>query len=258
MKLLLTGATGYTGRGVAGVLAKKHWVRGLDVAERPAPVNELVVGDLADLEVCRRALEGVEAMVLCHMAPNPVAYTAPPAGFDANVKGTANLYHAAHERGIRRAVLLSSISVLPKEEFGGHNTGTGTLQGADGLYCVPRTPGDGPYNFANGLYALTKLMQEIVARHYFDSCGIATAIFRPAWIVYDEELINKYGQRVEKYSTHLIDPRDLGRAFLEALDLADLKLEAFNIGQDDLPWDQAAIRARLHWRPEYRFASLPR
>lgn len=241
MRLLLTGATGYAGRGLAGVLGGKHWVRGLDVAERPSPVNELMVGDIADLEVCRKATEGVDAMVLCHMAPNPTAYQEPPLAFDVNVKGTANLYHAAAERGIRRVVMVSTVGVLPQS-------------GSSGI-CQP---GAGPYTFTyGGLYSLTKLMGEIVARYHFENNGIASALLRPAWIVYDEDLTTKYGKKVEFYVPHLIDPRDIGEAALLALELPDLALEAFNIGQDGFPWDTSAARQRLGWQPKYRFASLP-
>lgn len=240
MRLLLTGATGYAGTGLAEVLSEKHWVRGLDVRAGEAQVAELVVGDLADLEVCRKALEGIDAMVLCHMAPNPAAYQVPPTAFDPNVKGAANLYHAAVEKKIHLAVLVSSTSVLTI----GHK------------YSV--YPGDGPYNYNNGLYALTKVMQEGIARFYYESAGVRSALLRPAWVVYDGKLVTKYGVAVEKYTTHLIDPRDIGRAALKCLELPDLTLEAFNLGQDDADFDVSLAHRRLNWRPEHRFESLPR
>lgn len=253
MRLLLTGAAGYTGKGLAEVLSTRHIVRGLDVVDRPAPVAEMMVGDIADLDVCRRAVAGVEALVLCHMAPNPRAYETPPAAYDANVKGTANLYHAAVEAGIKRVVMISTTGLLFQDR------------------PDDARPGDGPYNFNHGRYALTKLMQEVIARHHFEADGVATAMLRPAWIVYDGErgpqtpntafggpYVTKYGQKVEKRNGHLIDPRDIGAAVLLALDLPDLKCEAFNIGQDDFPWDQTATRTRLKWRATYTFDGLPR
>ena len=56
----------------------------------------------------------MDAMVLCHMAPNPNGYKVPPPAFDINVKGTANLYHAAAEAGLKTVVLISSCGVLAK------------------------------------------------------------------------------------------------------------------------------------------------
>src|SRR4051812_37003098 len=108
MRLLLTGSAGYTGTGIAQVLRGEHWVRGMDV--RPSPdVQESVVGDITDLSACAAALEGIDAAVLCHMAPNPSGYKTPVQAIDINVKGTANLYHAMAERSIKRCVLVSTM-----------------------------------------------------------------------------------------------------------------------------------------------------
>jgi nucleoside-diphosphate-sugar epimerase len=87
MRILLTGAAGYTGRGLGAVLRTEHSVRGLDVRPCAPEAGEPVVGDIADLEACRRAVEGVEAVVFCHMAPNPKGYETPVQAIDVNVKG---------------------------------------------------------------------------------------------------------------------------------------------------------------------------
>ena len=240
MRVLLTGATGYAGRGIASVLAREHLVRGLDIRAAEMACQELVIGDLADLEVCRRALAGMEAMVLCHMAPNPAGYETPVLAMDVNVKGTANLYHSAVESGLRRAVLISSVGVLPLQPG------------------ARAAPGEGPYNFARSLYGLTKILQEGIARYYHDMHGMATAVLRPSWVVYDGDYVTKYGDRLEAYHPELIDPRDIGAAALAALALPDLALEAFQLGQDDSGLELTAARERLCWRPQHRFTGLPR
>lgn len=185
MRVLLTGAAGYTGRGVAEILRTQHMLRGLDITAGGDVVHEAFVGDLTDINVCRAALAGMEALVLCHMARNPEAYTEPPVAFDVNVKGTANLYHAAVEQQITRCVLISTTDVIDRQ------------------VCSSPVPGDGPYNFRSGLYGLTKVLQEGIARHFYDKHQLATAIIRPAWIVYDGTFITKYQQRMERY-----DPAD--------------------------------------------------
>ena len=240
MRLLLTGAGGYAGRGVAQTLRSRHWVRGLDVRDSSHCVDEAVVGDLADLDLCRRAVSGVESVVLCHMAPRPDAYKTPVLPFDANVKGTANLYHAAVESGIKRMVLISTGGLLEKRPR------------------ATAVPGEGPYNFKGELYVLTKILQEGIARYYHDEHKMSTAILRPPWIVYDEDFHTKYGQRLEHYNPSLVDPRDIGFAALAALELPELGLEAFQLGQDDCDMDLTSARERLGWRPRYTFKGLPR
>jgi nucleoside-diphosphate-sugar epimerase len=205
-------------------------------------VDEAATGDIADLETCGRMLDGVEAMVLCHMAPNPSGYETPTLAVDVNVKGTANLYHAAVGRKLSRVVLISSTAVL--------------LNGAD-----TAVPGDGPYGYGNrrekmGLYALTKVFQESLARWNWETHHIPTAILRPSHIVYDGEMVTKYGKKVERYSPNLIDPRDIGLAVAKALDLKDLGLESFNIGQEGAKFDLSTAHNRLQWRPQYRFEAL--
>jgi nucleoside-diphosphate-sugar epimerase len=239
MAVLLTGAAGYAGRGIAGVLATTHRVRSLDIREAPA-ATESVVGDIADLNVCRVALADVEAVVLCHMAPNPSGYQTPTLAIDVNVKGTANLYHLGVELGISRFVLISSTGVLPKRPL------------------ARAVPGEGPYDFQYNLYVLTKIMQEDLARYYFERHGITTTIMRPSWIVYDGDFITKYGHRMDRYDTGLIDPRDIGAAVDAALSLPDPTLEAIDLGQDDSGFDLTPARERLGWDPKYRFTGLPR
>lgn len=243
MKLLLTGAGGYTGKGLSQVLAARHFVRGVDIVEKPTACQEFKVADITDYETCLKIVQGLEALVLCHMAPNPHGYKTPPMSFDINAKGTANLYHAAQQAGIKKVVLISSCGVL------------------DVNSPPPRDAqiGVGPYNYGKGLYTLTKIIQEGIALDYFKAAQIATAVLRPGWIVYDGELITKYGEKMERYYGSLLDPRDIGTATIAALDLPDLGLEAFNIGQSDYTEiDASATRSRLKWSPTYRFESLPR
>ena len=240
MRVLLTGAAGYTGRGLAEVLGTRHWVRGADLKDAGPVVQDMALGDLGDLDYCRRLLAGMEAAVLCHMAPNPAGYQAPPMAIDTNVKGTANLYHVAVELKITRFVMISTVGVLPKQPG------------------ARATPGDGPYGYQSGLYALTKTLQECVARYYYQIHAIRTALLRPGWIVYDGECVTKYGQRMDHYDPTLVDPRDIGQAVLAALALDDLGLEAFQLGQADSTLALDDARRRLGWNPQYRFVGLPR
>ena len=72
-----------------------------------------MVGDVADLEACRTATRGVDALVIAHMATRQTgSYDTPAAAFDVNVKGTANVLFAAVENGVKRAILISSCGVV--------------------------------------------------------------------------------------------------------------------------------------------------
>ena len=240
MRLLLTGSAGYTGKGIAQTLKANHFVRGFDLRDSGENVHESIVGDIGDLDLCRKAVEGIDAVVHCHMAPNPDGYKTPPMAFDVNVKGTANLYHAAVEKNVRRAVLISSAGVLEKKP------------GANAV------PGNGPYNFKSELYCLTKIIQETIARTYFEQHNVITSSLRPAWIVYDGDCITKYGYKLVDYNSSLIDPRDIGTAIDACLKLENPGLEVFQIAQDDSDMDLEATRSRLKWSTTHKFAGLTR
>ncbi|ALN75549.1 hypothetical protein M673_22665 (plasmid) [Aureimonas sp. AU20] len=67
--------------------------------------------DIADLEACRRACEGIDTVV--HLAADP----GPIADFygsllDANIKGAFNIFRAAADAGCRRVVFASSAQTI--------------------------------------------------------------------------------------------------------------------------------------------------
>ena len=105
MRILISGGWGFLARGLAIPLeAAGHVVRRFDVHEGDH-TGDFVVGDVARLDDDRRAIEGCEALICAHMAPrSPDAYATPERCFDINVRGTANLFFAAREHGIRHAV----------------------------------------------------------------------------------------------------------------------------------------------------------
>jgi len=111
--VLVTGAGGSIGGDVVGLL-RAHGVRVTGLSDRwrrPSPADAVHTGDATDEAVVGEALEGVDAVV--HMAAIPGAELAPSyRGYRTNTDATFNVLAQAGERGVRRAVIASSINAF--------------------------------------------------------------------------------------------------------------------------------------------------
>ncbi|NLF29911.1 MAG: NAD(P)-dependent oxidoreductase [Planctomycetes bacterium] len=239
MKTLVTGAGGYLGRGLIVPFEGRHDLRLMDVVPFESP-HEVLVGSVADLETCRKAVAGCDAMVIAHMASRQAgSYDTPVAPFDVNVKGTANLFFAAVEAGIRKVVLISSIGAV------GYHQRKGTFLTID---LPPRSGGD--------QYSLTKICQEVIAREYHDNHGVAVAVLRPAYITDADSCKDKYGKEAHECNWQFIDRRDIGLAARLALELPDLGYEIFYTLGTPMAKERAEmapIYERLGWKPQHPF-----
>ncbi len=130
--VLVTGAAGFIGSHlVDALLARGARVRGIDDFSNGKRSNlarhvdqiELLEADIRDAEACRRACAG--ASVVFHQAALgsvPRSMKDPSTSIAVNVAGTANVFAAARDAGVRRVVYASSSSVygdsdrLPKKE----------------------------------------------------------------------------------------------------------------------------------------------
>lgn len=118
---LVTGANGFVGREVCAALVKRGMrVRALIRSGRPfhgknsLPGVELIFSDLGRGESLNAALEGVDGVIHLAGRAHVLRETAanPAEEFQrVNVRGTAELAHAAVTAGVRRFVLASSIAV---------------------------------------------------------------------------------------------------------------------------------------------------
>jgi len=156
---VVTGARGFLGAEVARALGR---VRGIGrVADRDDPnVDEWVVADLAG-GVPGGALDGADVVV--HAAAETAG------GYEAHQRNTLdatrNLLRAMHAAGVRRLVLVSSLSVLRPPR---------TLSEVqDERTPRPANPRDlGPYTWG-------KCLQEELVEREAPALGIATRIIRP-------------------------------------------------------------------------------
>ena len=247
MKILITGGAGYLGRGIVVPFERPEYaLRLMDVVFPPSfqSRHETVVGDVADLDAVRNAVKGMDGIIIAHMSPrNPDSYLTPTLPFDINVKGTANIFHAAVENGVKRVVLISSTGAPiahSKMEYGED---------------VPHTAG--PKSI--GMYGLTKAIQEIIAEQYSREHYMAVAALRVGQVMDQDSLVNKYGTRLTKYSAMLTDRRDIGEVARLCLDHPTLTYEVFNVMSTPESMTVSDVKYTcdfLKWKPQYPFDNL--
>jgi uronate dehydrogenase len=114
-RVLVTGSTGAIGQPLARhLVARGHSVRGF--ARRPTPeLADHVVGDLADRDAVRRAVEGMQVVVHLGAYPNPADFVDVLLG--PNVLGLYHVCEAAAELGVERLVLASTVQVITGHAF---------------------------------------------------------------------------------------------------------------------------------------------
>ncbi len=116
--LLLTGATGYLGSGIARqllargerfrVLAREASRLEFNPAASPC---EVVIGDLCDRDAVRRALQGIDAVI--HTAAVVKMWVRDSREFTrVNVDGLRTLLEAAEQAGVKKVVYTSSFIAL--------------------------------------------------------------------------------------------------------------------------------------------------
>lgn len=167
MKVLVTGATGFTGKAlVERLLADGHSVVGLDYKEGHKTEDlrrrgaQVVIGSVTDPEVVRHSMRGVE--VVQHLAAAFRELNVPPSHYrKVNVDGTRVVLEAAKEAGVRKIVHCSTCGV--------HGNVDDPPAGED----APIQPAD--------YYQQTKYEAEPLALAY-QQHGLKVTILRPAAI----------------------------------------------------------------------------
>lgn len=165
-KILVTGATGFTGGALARELRRRgHTVRALvrnaaAAADLAKAGMELVEGDIRDSAAVASAAEGCRSIyhiaAVFRTAGHPDSYY-----HDVNVGGTLNVLNAARKHGVERIVHCSTIGVHGDVEV---------------IPCTedgPLAPGD--------IYQRTKLIGEQMALEAFNK-DLNGVVFRPASI----------------------------------------------------------------------------
>lgn len=181
MRVLVTGATGFTGGHLARHLARAgDTVRVLArdparAADLAAEGIEVVQGDLTDRASLAHAVEGCE--VVYNIAALYREAGLPAEAYQAvNADAVVSLIDIAAESGVRRVVHCSTVGVH------------GDIDGPPATEDAPLAPGD--------IYQETKVMGERMGHHAAARTGVELVIVRPTGIYGpgDRRLFKLFGQ----------------------------------------------------------------
>jgi nucleoside-diphosphate-sugar epimerase len=234
-KVVVIGGSGYVGGLLLPSLAARHEVRVLDL-KPPVGGYEHVAGDATDPAVLRVAVDGVDAVVHCAMAPG----RSERAAFDVNVTSVHLALVAAHQAGVPHAVHLSSLSVYAR------------VKGR-------RLPDESVPTDATDRYGLTKRLGEQVCAAAARRFGLSVNVLRlafptpdavwPAWGRRQPPVLvtTPAGVPIEATAAS-----DLGRAVLAALDYRN-GFHVFTISGDRSAglWSTTKAQTVLGWESTF-------
>ena len=166
-KVLVTGATGFTGGHLTDELVKRGYkVKALslphqDTSNLEKLGVEVVFGDLTKKDTLSPAVKDVD--IVFHIAAIYREQNVPhQLFFDVNVGGTKNLLEASRDAGVKRFVHCSTVGVQ------------GEIKNPPAAETAPYNPGD--------YYQESKVQGEKLALQFFKENDIEGVVFRPVGI----------------------------------------------------------------------------
>jgi len=235
LRVLLTGAAGFLGQAVLTQLQARHDVTAFDI--RADGAGAILQGNVLDYDAVHAAMEGQDAVVNTIM--HRYRYDCGGSEFMVNVSGMHNLLEAAHVHGIKRFVHTSSMAV---------HTGyrPPQMRVTHDLYPLK----------AWGSYAITKVLQEDLAKLYHDTHGMSVAIIRLRGMVDSERSVDNHGDDVTDYDWGHVDRIDVASALVCALETDDIEFECFYVTATPAGYkvtNVARTEERLGWQPTRMF-----
>ena len=228
--ILVTGAAGLIGFTLAAKLhASGRAVIGMD---RVTPAEDFdfpfIAADLGDVHKLYEALDsGAEGIIHCGAVSGPMLFLDNPRAIvETNLVGSANIFEAARQRGLRRVVYCSSTSA-----YGEHPADLDICTEAVALNAVD-------------VYGATKAGGDILARAYAAQHGLDAVALRFSWVygprrrtdcLIRELIRDALGGRTSRHSfgpgfaRQYVYIEDVVDACIAAYDSAELGARAFNI-----------------------------
>jgi len=165
---LVTGGAGFIGSHIVERLVQEgQHVRVIDNLSTGKRKNiepflekiEFIEGDVRDLELVRKAMDGVDYVLHQAAVPSVPRSVKDPLTTNAvNIEGTLNILIAARDAGVKRVVYASSSSVYGD---------TPVLPKHEGMKLEPRSP-----------YAVSKLGGELYCQVFYHVYGLETVVLR--------------------------------------------------------------------------------
>lgn len=160
MTILITGGSGFIGRGLVKLLSEKSIsVKVVDLNPFPDPDIETIVGDLRDPEVVKKSVNKVEGIIhLAALTSVLESIKNPFEVYRTNLETTALLLEAGRKQGIKNFLLASTNAVIGNKTNNKFNESSS---------LDPLTP-----------YGGTKAASEMLLSCYSSSYDIVTSAIR--------------------------------------------------------------------------------
>jgi len=215
----VTGAAGAIGRALCAAVRDRYTLRTSDIVALDDP--SFMAADLTDADAVLRVADGMDAIVHLGGIANEHTWERIAA---VNIGGTAHVFEAARQAGVRRVVFASSVHAVgfaPRDE----RVGPDTPPRPDTFYGVSKVAGEG------------------LARLYFDKHGIASACLR----------ICSYQERPRdrRHLSTWLSPGDMVRLVSACLDVPSLGFRVLaGTSKNTRRWMSDAGWAEVGYAPE--------
>ena len=222
MRVLITGALGWLGRGLTEVVSREHEVCALDI-ERPEGLRErfdfegeTLFGDVTDFDHLRNVVAGRDAIIHAAIADTVSRdryRPDDPVPFDVNVRGTFNVLEAGRLAGVRRFVLIAAAETHVEHP-------AGAFIDRNHLYA------------GDSIYDLTKRLQESIAQWFVHRYDLEIIVLRLGDVV-DLEL-ERTKRDAANWTASMtrdgwVHRHDVGQACLRALAIEHHGYDVFHL-----------------------------